>query len=518
MKVPPAMPTLPHSDPTLMMKIAARFFRRHLVAALCLISALAPLGAGAQAPSPEKSLVRVNATLQSYNFVRPWEKGAPTPRRGLGAVVAGKRVLVTGELIVNSTYIELEHPSTGEKTPAKIVGRDYEANLALVAPIDEKTDLFDDLVPLELDLSVKSKDTLEVWQIEDNGDGVTTTVDVLRASVGEYFIDGSVFLVYQTVGSLQARANSFTLPVVKDGKLAGMLLSYNAKEQISQILAAPIIQAFLDDLKDGEYQGFPNLGIAFDQTLDEHLRRFAGIENKEGGIFVSNVQKDSSAGQAGLQVGDVILSINGQAIDSRGNYQHPKYGKLNFSHLVRGAAKVGETVKVSLIRKGEAKEIEVKLQRKLPEQYLVDAYMFDRGPRYIIMGGLIFQELTLPYLESWGEEWDTRAPFKLVHANAHPEKYEDEGREKLVFLSNVLRTPSTLGYEELNSVIVTQVNGKAIKNIKDLSEAFSKPSAEGLHKIEFNDFPRVIYIDDRMSRAVNQQLIQYGISLLEKLD
>ncbi|MCB1089674.1 MAG: PDZ domain-containing protein, partial [Verrucomicrobiae bacterium] len=299
-----------------------------------------------QQPSPEKSLVRVNATLQSYNFVRPWEKGAPTPRRGLGAMLKGNRVLVTAELIVNSTYIELEHPQTGKKMPAKIVGRDYEANLALVAPIDEKTDFLSDLVPLDLDLSVKAKDKVEVWQIEDNGDGVTTTVDVLRASVGEYFIDGSVFLVYQTVGSLQARANSFTLPVVKDGKLVGMLLSYNAKEQISQVLAGPIIRAFLDDLSDGDYQGFPNMGIAFDQTLDDQLRRFAGIEGKDGGIFVTSVQKDSSAGKAGIETGDVILSVNGNPIDSRGNYLDPQFGRLNFSHLVRGGAKVGETVRV----------------------------------------------------------------------------------------------------------------------------------------------------------------------------
>ena len=134
------------------------------------------------------------------------------------------------------------------------------------------------------------------------------------------------------------------------------------------------------------------------------------------------------------------------------------------------------------------------------------------------MGGLLFHELALPYLESWGENWDTRAPFKLVHAQAHPEQYEEEGRDKLVFLSQVLRTPSTLGYEELNSVIVTKVNGRQIKNIKDLDEAFRHPDEKGIDTIEFSDFPRVIYIDDRVSRSVNQQLIQYGISQMEKLD
>lgn len=482
---------------------------------LCLsLSSLA----AQEKPSPEKSLVRVNATLQSYNFLRPWEKSAPTPRRGLGAVLGGNRVLVTGELIVNSTYIELEHPSTGEKTPARILGHDYEANLALLGPIDGESSVMDGLVPLELDTTIKPKDQVEVWQIEDNGDGVITTVDVLRASVNRYFIDSAVFLVYQTVGSLQARANSFTLPVINDGKLGGMLLSYNAKEQTSQVLAGPIIEAFLQDLEDGDYQGFPTLGVGFEQTLDDQLRRFAKIDDEDGGILVTSVLKDSSAGNSGLETGDVILSIGGHPIDSRGNYEHPVYGKLNFSHLVRGAAKVGDVVKMNIIRKGEPLEIEVKLERKAPQDYLVDAYMFDRGPRYLILGGLLFQELTLPYLESWGENWETRAPFKLVHANAHPEKYEEEGREKLVFLSQVIRTPSTLGYEELNSVIVTQVNGQPITNLKDLAAAFEKPDDQSIHKIEFSDFPRVIYIDDRLSRVVNQQLIQYGISQLEKLD
>ena len=56
----------------------------------------------AQEASPEKSIIRVNSTLQSYNFLRPWEKGAPTPRRGLGALLEGNRVLVTSEMVVNS--------------------------------------------------------------------------------------------------------------------------------------------------------------------------------------------------------------------------------------------------------------------------------------------------------------------------------------------------------------------------------------------------------------------------------
>lgn len=478
-----------------------------------------PLAADAQdQASPDNSIVRVNATLQSYNFLRPWEKGAPVPRRGLGALLEGERVLVTAELVVNSTYIELEHPSSGARVPGRIAGLDYEANLAVLEPANSDSEVFTGLIPMKTDSSVKAGDNLEVWQVEDNGDGVSTEVEVLRVNVGRYFIPGTVFLIYEVKGSLQARMNSFTLPVVKDGNLCGMLLSYSSKEQTSSVIPMPVIEAFLADLDDGEYQGFPKLGINISQMLDETLRDFTGVEADAGGVFVRSVAKHSSAEKAGLKKGDVILTVGGNAIDSRGNYEHPQYGKLSFAHLVGGGAKVGDTLSFDIIRDRESMTVEVELMRKRPEDFLIDPYMFDRGPKYVIFGGLIFQELTRPYLESWGEEWETRAPFKLVHANANPERWEEEGREKLVFLSNVLKTPSTLGYENINSVVVTEVNGKPISTIRDLSEALATPPEDGIHVVEFNDYPRVIYVEDRSSRLVNQQLIQYGIGQLQRLD
>jgi len=468
-------------------------------------------------PSPEKSLVRVNSTLQSYSFLRPWEKGAPTPRRGLGAVLKGNRVLVTAEMVVNSTYLELEHPSSGAKVPARIVGLDYECNLALLEPAKVDSGVFKGLSPLELDGSVEAGDKIEVWQIEDNGNGVTTKVEVLRTTVGSYFIPGSVFLLDQVKGSLQARVNSFTLPVTKNGKLVGMLLSYSSKEQTANILPAQIVEAFLKDLEDGDYKGFPSLGITFAQTLDKQLREFTGLEKQQGGIFVRKVAKDSSADKAGIKTGDVILRIDGKALDSRGNYTDPKFGKLSFAHLVGGGAKVGDQLKFDIIRDGKAMTLDVKLTRKAPGDYLIDPYMYDRGPKYVIFGGMIFQELTLPYLESWGNNWVSQAPFKLVYAYSNPEKYEDEGRSKLVFLSNVLKTPSTLGYEGIGSVVVTKVNGRFIKNIKDLHDALAAPPADGIHSIEFDDYPKILFVDDKTSRAVNLQLIQYGIGQLERL-
>ncbi|MEM7014799.1 MAG: hypothetical protein AAF585_25345, partial [Verrucomicrobiota bacterium] len=212
------------------------------------------------------------------------------------------------------------------------------------------------------------------------------------------------------------------------------------------------------------------------------------------------------------------LSQNDKVIRARGNYDHPEYGKLNFSHLVRGDAAVGESIPVKLVRDGEEMTVDLKLLRKPPEAYLVDPYMYDRGPRFMIFGGLIFQELTLPYLKAWGDQWATRAPFKLVHAHAHQDIYEDEGRDKLVILSAVIRTPTTLGYEQLNNLILTKVNDEPINSIVDLKAAFEKPT-DGIHKIEFDEFPKVIYVDDAQGKAINAQFgPRLGIAELERLE
>ncbi len=469
-------------------------------------------------PRPETSIIRVNATLQEYNFLEPWEKTAPTPRRGLGALIGEGRVLTTAEMCVNATYVELEHPSSGAKVEARIVARDYEANLALLEAAVEKPEVFEGIVPLERTGTVKGGDRVEVWQIEDNGDGVSTEVEVLRLTVGSYFVPGARFLLYQVRGSLQARVNSFTLPVVKEGKLAGMLLSYNSKEQTANILPMPIIEAFLADIEDGDYQGFPNLGISFAQTLDEHLREFCGIEDREGGVFVRKVASESSAEDAGIKVGDVIMKVGEHEIDSRGNYLDPEFGRISFSHLVRGGAQVGDKIQVELIRDAEPLVVDVVLRRKEATEHLVDPFMFDRGPKFYILGGMIFQELTKPYLESWGDSWPTRAPFRLVYAGANPEIYEEEGREKLVFLSNVLKTPSTLGYEGLNSVIVKSVNGKPVGTIRELAEIFENVPEDGIHRIELDDYPKIMFVRDDISREVNRQLLQFGIGQLLRLD
>lgn len=482
---------------------------------LLLLAAMVTATIKAAPTSAEKSVVRVNTTMQAFNLIQPWQKSAPSSRLGLGAVLPGGRVLVTAQMVTDATYIELEKADTAAKAIAKVVAVDYEANLAVLQPVSDAQFLAD-RVPFELADKLQPGDKVEAWQFENNGTPVTTEIKVSKAEVGRYFLDSSMFLTVRANGTVQYRSGSFTLPVAKDRQLAGLLVSYSSKDQVSSILPASIISHFLKDLEDGEYAGFPNLGIGYSQTLDEQFRKYLKLSEEKGGIYINEVVPGASAAAAGLKAGDVILDIDGNPIDARGNYDHPVWGKLSLSHLVRGKPFTGDNLQVGILRNGKKQLISLKLIRRPAEDWLIDPYMFDRGPKFAVVGGLVFQELTLPFLKLFGNDWKNRAPIKLLMANANPEMYEKQGRRKLVLMVRAIPTPATLGYEKLSTLIVTKFNGKAINDIKDLHEASRNPEGNQ-HRIEFESYPKLIFVDVNLAARVDAALEQrFGI--IRRLD
>jgi membrane-associated protease RseP (regulator of RpoE activity) len=144
--------------------------------------------------------------------------------------------------------------------------------------------------------------------------------------VSRYSIDESTLLVYRSTASIQFRDSSFVLPAVKAGKLAGLVVRYDNGANSAEIIPSPVINHFLKDAAKAPYEGFPRTGMGFANTRDPQLRRYAGIK-PGGGIYVTQVLKDGPAATAGLKIGDIILSIDGNPIDQDGNYVDPDYGK-----------------------------------------------------------------------------------------------------------------------------------------------------------------------------------------------
>jgi S1-C subfamily serine protease len=462
------------------------------------------------------ALVRVNVTGQSYDYFRPWQKKAPFSKRALGAVLSKGRVLVTADLVANQNFVELERAETGEKTAAKVQVIDYEANLALLEPT-EKTFL-DGITPLEITADTVVGDRLAAWQLEPTGALLATEGLVTTVQMTEYPIDVGEFLTYRISIPMQYRENSYTVPLVKNNKLAGLLLRYDSRSQLLDAIPAPIITHFLKEADSQNYRGFPSAGFSFFPTRDPELREFAGEKGKGGGVYVTNVEPNTPAMKAGLQVGDIVTAVADREIDQNGNYVDPLHGKIEFTNLLTAHAYSGDVVPFRVERNGKPIQLNVTLEHRDAKDYVSPPYNLDQPPRYYVLGGLIFQELSRQYLKEWGPTWERSAPQRLVYFDRFQSELFPEGNRRVVILSQVLPADSTIGYDDLAYLTVTKVNGKEIKSLDDLAEAVKQP-IDGFIKIETEEDPKQIALDAAQVAAEAPNLQEnYGISSLQRLD
>src|SRR5213596_2279792 len=294
------------------------------------------------------ALVRVNVTGQSYDYFRPWQKKAPFSKRALGAVLSKGRVLVTADLVSNQNYVELERAESGEKTAANVAVIDNEANLALLEPSEKN--FLDGIAPLDIAGDTVVGDRLAAWQLEPTGALVATEGLVTTIQMTKYPVDVGQFLTYRISIPMQYRENSYTIPLVKNNKLAGLLLRYDPRAQLVDAIPAPIITHFLKDAETEQYAGFPSAGFSFFPTRDPQLRNFAGQTGKPGGVYLTSVEPNMPAAKAGMQIGDIVMEIGSNAIDQNGNYVDPLYGKIELTNLLTSHVFTGDSIPLQIQR------------------------------------------------------------------------------------------------------------------------------------------------------------------------
>jgi hypothetical protein len=392
---------------------------------------------------------------------------------------------------------------------------DYEANLALLEPVEKK--FLDGITPLEIANDTVVGDRLAAWQLEPTGALVVTEGLVTTVQIMHYPADVGQFLAYRMSISMQYRDNSYTVPLVKNNKLAGLLLRYDARTQVLDAIPGPIISHFLKEAQGEQYRGFPSVGFSFFPTRDPQLRNFAGQTGSGGGVYVTSVDPNTSAVKAGLRVGDIITSISNNEIDQNGNYIDPLYGKIDFTNLLTAHAYAGDSVPVHIQREGKPMQLNLVLEHRSTKDYVVPPYTLDQPPPYYVLGGIILQELSRQYLKEWGANWIKEAPQRFVYIDRFQSELFPEGDRKVVVISQILPANTTVGYEELAYLTVTKVNGKEIRSLAELAEAVKQP-IDGFIKIETQEDPKQLELDAAQvdgEAAVLQQ--NYGISSLQRL-
>src|SRR5260370_28966507 len=223
--------------------------------------------------------------------------------------------------------------------------------------------------------------------------------------------------------------------------------------------------------------------------------------------------------EGGIQVGDIVTGIGNNEIDQNGNYVDRLYGKIEFTNLLTAHAYAGDVVPFRIQRNGKPTQLNVTLEHRDAKDYVSPPYNLDQPPRYYVVGGLIFQELSRQYLKEWGPNWQREAPQRLVYLDHFQSELFPEGNRRIVILSQALPSNNTIGYDELAYLTVTKVNGKQINSLGDLAEAVKQPIEGGFIKIETEEDPKQIELDAAQVEQEAPSLQQnYGIPSLQRLD
>jgi hypothetical protein len=459
-----------------------------------------------------RGIVSLRVTGQDWNARAPWEKLPPWTRTVTGLVVPGRHILAASSAFGNNLLVEAQKLGGEARTIARVSLVDQEGPLALVE-VDDPA-FWQDLEPLALakDAPVEGTLTIHKWQRAGLLDSYPGTVRQVRA--GRNGLSQTTLLTLDVATATEGLGEGEV--VVADGKVAG-LVTGRGGDTFSAI-ASPVLAQFLDGAAKGDWPGFARAGLAWQELTNPALREALSLSSGESGVRLTRVAPNGSAGGL-LFPGDVLLELGGAKIDAQGRYEHPRYGKTLMALLFTDGRRPGETLVARVLRDGRRLDVPLLLRRMLPEQEKVPPYEFGRGPGYVVVGGLVFQELTRSYLGAWGD-WARRAPPRLLVALDREGAVADPAAPRIVLLSSVLPDAANLGFQDLRDLIVAKVNGRKVGSLDDVREAVRRPQG-AFHVVELlpgQGAAHVVIAVDEARAAAARLHAAYGIERLDSAE
>jgi len=445
----------------------------------------------------KKALVKVYTSHQLFDYLSPWQYGQSANSTATGFIIDGERIITNAHAVLNSKFLQVRKEGDSKKYKAVVKFTSEEYDLALVE-IEDKS-FFKGTVPLKLGTLPEIQEKLTVYGYPLGGDKLSTTQGIVsRMEHNTYTLTNRKFLIGQTDAAINS-GNSGG-PVVSKGKVAGVAFAgLNSADNIGYFIPVNILNNFLEDIKDGKYDGSPLLGVEWSELESPSHRRMLGIEAKTGGILIKKVFKNSPF-EGVLQKNDVLMKLDNYPVEYDGTIEFRKNEKTDFSY-VNQQKKYGDNLSYEIIRDKKTKTGQVKLEKKDIKYTVVTEVTIETPPSYMVYGGLLFEPLTSNYMAGVIE--------KLGSVYDREELYKDY--KELVVLVRVLPFDVNLGYTDAENEIIVKVNGEKYKDFKDFAQKV-KNVKSGFIVFE-NDNGDEIVLDVKEVEEQREELMQnYNIS------
>lgn len=282
----------------------------------------------------------------------------PQMGSGSGVIISKDGFIVTNNHVVKGAG---EHG-------IKVVLTDKREFDAKVIGLDENTDLA--VIKIEANdlpvMSMGNSDNLQVgeWVLAIGnplGLNYTVTAGIVSAMGRNIGVNGGGYAIenfIQTDAAINP-GNSGGALVDVNGQLIGINSAIKTNTGYYQgygfAIPVNIVKSVSQELiKSGKVvRGYIGVQI---QTVDETMAKGLGLD-KAKGVLVQSVQKGGGGDEAGLQAGDVILSVDGKEVNASNELQ-----------VIINSKRPGDIAKLTVFRDGKTIEKDVTLKPRAEEE------------------------------------------------------------------------------------------------------------------------------------------------------
>jgi S1-C subfamily serine protease len=455
----------------------------------------------------KNAVVKIYTVSNGYDYYEPWQKRGQVSGSGSGCIIDGKRILTNAHVVANQTFIQVRRAGEAKKYTAEVEVVAHECDLAVLKVNDDS--FFSEVKPIDIGSLAEIRDKVAVYGFPEGGDKLSITEGVVSRVENHKYTHSRAELLACQIDAAINSGNSGG-PVMKGDKLVGVAfqsMSGGDAENIGYMVPTPIVEHFLTDIRDGKYDGIPDLGIAWQDMENPDIKNKYTMTAQQTGVLVNNVYPDSPA-KGILQTEDIILSIDGKTVENDGTIEFRDGERTSFDYQVQEKY-INDTLELAVLRKNKIISLGVKLSKPSHDLRLVPYEEYDVAPTYYILGGLVFQPLTVNFLKLWGNKWYHEASKNLLYQYYYGQPTED--KREIVVLSKVLADEINVGYHNLHDRIVYYVNGKRIASISDLVKAFE--SCRGKYHIIVDEMGSRIVLDRQKVRENGPVILKkYGIN------
>ena len=429
----------------------------------CLFATSAPLRAETATRSEldiramRASVVQVFTTSQAEDYVRPWQRPRASMSGGSAFFIGGDRLVTNAHVVSDARNLLVKRADSPKRYEARVLFAGDDCDLAMLTTDDKS--FFEGMKPLEIGDRPAMRSTVATVGYPTGGSKLSMTEGVVsRIEVQTYVhSDADQHLAIQIDAAINP-GNSGG-PVIQGDKVVGVAFQGQFFSQsIGYMIPPSVVRHFLRDVEDDVYHGYPELGLYTEKLENDTLRKYLGVPDGESGVLILKAMPYASAvGHA--QRNDVLQAIDGHKIQNDGTIEI-EGDFFEYTHVVEDK-QVGETVELSIRRKGEPMKLTVTL--KAWGARMIPATRYAKKPEFMVWGGYMFCPVTTNYLSQSGASNELRYYFNQYY---RLEAEEGKTREQLVVISRVFPHRTTR-YQSYRNDIVATVNAKEPKDFDE---------------------------------------------------